>query len=138
MKIKFVYLLTITAGLLLGSCMSDDLGLQTQTPFSLSTTNTPALVQAKDTVEFRLLINPSPYLSTTAYRISFQNTDSKLPVAVKIGRQAAAQGEWLSVNDLSPWIAVRCDSVGQPKLLFYVKNQTGDLQSVEVSYTSAK
>lgn len=138
MKNIFVYLIVMATGLLLGSCMSDDLGLQTQTPFSVSTTNTPALVQAKDTVEFRLLINPSPYLSATSYRVSFQNTDSSLPVAVKIGRQLAAQGEWLSINDLSPWIAVRCDSVGQPKLLFYVKNQSGDLQTVEVSYTSAK
>ena len=138
MKNIVVYLLIVTTGILLGSCMSDDLGLQTQTPFIVSTTNTPALVQVRDTVEFRLTINPSPYLSATSYRISFQNTDSSLPVSVKIGRQAAAQGEWLTTNDLSPWIAVRCDSVGQPKLLFYVKNQTGDLQTVEVSYTSAK
>ena len=138
MKNKFVYLLTISAGLLLGSCMSDDLGLQTQTPFSVSTTNTPALVQVKDTIEFRLTINPSPYLSAASYRISYQNTDSSLPVSVRIGGQAVSQGEWLSVNDLSPWIAVRCNSVGQPKLLFYVKNQAGDLQTIEVSYTSAQ
>ena len=138
MKNKFVYLLTVSTGMLLGNCMRDDLGLQTQTPFSVSTTNTPALVQVNDTVAFRLTINPSPYLSAASYRISYQNTDASLPVLVKIGTQDAAQGEWLLVNDLSPWIAVRCKAVGQPKLLFYVKNQAGDLQTVEVSYTSAK
>lgn len=140
MKKRFLQgILLWAVGVGLGSCMTDDLRLMTQSPFSLMATSTPALVQVNDTIVFRLTINPSPYLTSSTYRVSYQNTAASLPVHVKIGRQSIEPGEWQTLGDLSSLIAIRCDAVGQPKLLFYVKNQAEELQTVEVGFaTTAK
>lgn len=128
------FLLAVGVGF--GSCMTDDLQLVTQSPFSLTATPTPALVQVNDTVEFRLTINSSPYLTSSTYRVSYQHTAAALPVRVQIGRQSIEPGEWRTLENHSPLIAIRCDAVGQPKLLFYVKNQADELQTVEVSFAT--
>ena len=118
----------------LGSCMTDDLQLQTESPFSIATSTTPPQVQASDTVIFRLTITPSPSISSAVYAVSYQNQDTTLRMRVQLAGQLLRQGEWARLPDLSPWITVRCNQVGQPKLLFYVRDQAGMLQSTSVSY----
>ena len=130
--LQIIILWAVAVGL--GSCMTDDLGLITQSPFRLMATSTPALVQATDPVEFRLIISPSPYLTSSTYRVSYQRAAASLPVHVEVNHQSIRPGEWRTLSDLSSLVAIRCDTIGQPKLLFYVKNQADELQTVEVSF----
>lgn len=129
--------LTLLALLGLSGCWQDDLGLQVSTPFEIDLSPVQPIALPGEAVSVRLGISPVQPLQNTRYEVSYQNTTA-LAVGVKLDGKVLARGQWEPLSELSGLLTLKCDTVGQPSVTVLVRDQTRQLQSATVAYTTTR
>ena len=127
----------LLAGLGLSGCWQDDLGLQQSTPFTVEVSTLQPVAVAGETVTVRLAVNPVQPVGTARYELSYQNA-TPLAVGVKLDGKSLVRGQWEPLTALNGLVSLRCDTLGQPTVTLLVRDQTRQLQSATLTYTTTR
>lgn len=117
------------------SCWSDDLGLATESPFTLSADNLAPVTSVGVPVQFKLSVIQTLPIQTTKYQVSATNLNSGVPLRVSIGRDSLQTGKWYDLPGLESWFTLSGDKPGDASLQLLIRNQVGTQQVIDVGYT---
>lgn len=126
---------SLLVGLLLLSCNTDSLNIQTQFPFTVTNEPLPTAVKVGAPAAFNITITPERMTTETQYTLRWRN-QTDMPGVLYIGYTSVEENKATTLKTLNPTLRFTSPKAGSNNFELIVTDQNNVSQTINLTVTT--